>query len=194
MIVHVLGPSGSGKTIAAMRMMARYSKHESMFVPSVSNPDGVGVYCRADGKKPLALIGRYSGQTCGGLDTLRRNFALAEDLAGYLHDEGYNVLSEGFITHKQTGWLESLAESRPVSVLRLTVTLEEAVTGVAVRRAKRIGEIREGSREYCEYQIRSCDRTVEKLSATNKMLTVESVTRKTIERRLLELLEIGEGT
>lgn len=160
-----------------------------MHVASVNNPEGVGVYCYALNRTPLALIGRYSGQTCGGLDTLRRNFELAKDLASYLYDEGYNVLSEGFITEKQTSWLEELAISRPVCVLGLRVTLEEAVTGVAVRRAKRIGDFKEGSREYCDYQIRSVERTMKKLELCDKMLKVEWVTRKTIEPRLLELLD-----
>lgn len=190
MIVHVFGPSGSGKTVAAMRIMARYDEHSAMHVESVKNPEGVGVYCYAEGLKPLAMIGRYSGQTCGGLDTLRRNFDLARDLCEHLHDEGFNVLSEGFITEKQIGWLESLATSRPVSLLCLTVSLEEAVTGVAVRRAKRIGEIREGSREYCEYQIRSCERTMKKLENSDTPMSIERVTRSTVEGRLLELLEI----
>jgi hypothetical protein len=187
-IVHVNGPGGSGKTIAAMRMMARFDRHENMHVASVSNPDGVGVYCKKDGLKSLAMIGRY-GSTCGGLDTLRRNFVLAQDLAEYLHDEGYNVLSEGFITEKQTHWLESLAESRPVALLCMRITLEEAVMGVAARRAKRIGDLKEGSRSYCDYQIRSCERTMKKLEGS-KLLTMEWVTRSTVEKRLLELLEI----
>lgn len=163
-----------------------------MHVPSINNPEGVGVYCYALNRTPLALIGRYSGQTCGGLDTLRRNFALAHDMCDYLHGEGYHVLSEGFITEKQTWWLEQLGGSfeAQVYVLGLRVTLEEAVTGVAVRRAKRIGDFKEGSREYCDYQIRSCERTMKKLELCDK-LKAEWVTRQTIEPRLLELLGIS---
>lgn len=189
MIVHVVGPSGSGKTVAAMRIMARFDKHQAMHVESVNNPEGVGVYCYGQ-RTPLAMIGRYSGQTCGGLDTLRRNFQLVQDMCEFLHDEGYNVLSEGFITDKQTHWLEALAASRPVVVLGLRVTLEEAVTGVAVRRAKRIGDFKEGSREYCDYQIRSVERTMKKLELSDKLLKAEWVTRQTIEKRLLDLLGI----
>lgn len=190
MIVHLTGPSGSGKSVAAMKIMARYDGYANMYVASVKNPNGVGVYCTGEGQRPLALIGRYSGHTCGGLDTLRRNFGLAHDLCEHLHDEGYSVLSEGFITDKQTFWLERLAVSRPVVVLCLRVSLDEAVTGVAARRAKRIGEMREGSREYCEYQIRSCERTMRKLESSQTLLKVEWTSRATIDKRLTELLGV----
>ena len=187
MIVHILGPSGSGKTVAAMRLMARYDSHKNMHVASINNPDGVGVYCHKDGVKPLALIGRY-GSTCGGLDTLRRNFQLALNLCQFLDEDGYNVLSEGFITEKQLGWLEELTSQTEVHLLCLKVTLEEAVQGVAVRRAKRIGDFKEGSREYCDYQIRSCERTMSKLS--DSKIHAEWVTRQNIEARLLTILEV----
>lgn len=173
-----------------MRIMARYDQHERMHVASVSNPDGVGMYCRKEGLKPLALIGRY-GSTCGGMDTLRRNFDLVYELCEYLHDDGYNVLCEGHITAKQTWWLEKLAESRgPVVLLRLHVSLEEAMNGVAVRRAKRIGDIVPGSEKYARYQFRSNDAVVSKLAPGP--VDVRGVTRQTIEKTLLQLLEIPE--
>lgn len=167
--------------------MARFETHESMYVESVSNPDGVGVYCRRKNVHPLALIGRY-GKACGGLDTLRRNFQLAYDLCVYLCDEGFNILSEGYITESQRWWLEQLAEHHPVHLLCMRVTLEEAIMGIAQRRAARIGDIRPGSREYCEYQLRANERFMRNLVGTK--IQGEWVNRQTVEPRLLKLLEV----
>jgi hypothetical protein len=170
--------------------MARFDSTAKMHVESVRNPEGVGVYCYSDKFPPLAMIGRYSASmSCGGLDTLRRNFDLARDLCSHLHGEGYGVLCEGFITEKQTGWLEELASLTIVKVLCVRSTLEECVDGVRKRRA-RVGEVKDPSAEYIDYQIRSCERTMRKLELGDCVVNPEWVERDALEQRLLNLFGI----
>lgn len=168
-MLHLLGPSGSGKSTAMREVMRQLI--EDMRAKS-------GTIYSYNGLK-IVVLGNYK-HTCGGLDTLKRNWEFARSLVDSAFASGALVLSEGYLGTKDTIWFKDL----PVTVLCLQVTEEEALMGIAQRRFHRLGVLKPGDARYYRSQVSVNKKIVESFGAQG-----EFVTRRNVVERIMQWIK-----
>lgn len=162
MILNVRGTSGSGKTTLAREIMQVYGGTRLNFKePGRRRP--LGYLLRAEGHKPLAVIGSYES-SCGGCDTINcydRVFALARES----HGQGCDVLMEGLLLSEETQRTIRLHQDGiPLVVVHMQVDIEQCIVDVKARRLAQ-GNERPLNEENTRRRVGVIERAVSKLAA-----------------------------
>ena len=185
MIVNVRGTSGSGKSTLAREVMTMYGGTRLHFKePGRRRP--LGYVLRAEGHRPLAVIGSYES-ACGGCDTINcydRCFALARES----HGTGCDVLMEGLLLSEETQrTIKVHQDGIPIVVVHLTVDIEQCITDVKARREAQ-GNLRPLNEENTRRRVAVIERAVAKLEAAG--LTVFKGSREYCAGVVQEVLKL----
>jgi ABC-type dipeptide/oligopeptide/nickel transport system ATPase component len=131
-IISVRGASGSGKSHLAREIMALYKTGRAVSVPDRRQPLFY-IFERADGGRPLGVIGHYEIAN-GGVDTLTnldQAYAIAR---GIERDGEVDVLMEGkCMSDGAPHVLSMMQEGRDVRVAHIVIPIEQCVASVRER-------------------------------------------------------------
>ncbi len=142
-IVNPRGSGGSGKTALVRRILADYGRGSGKSMDPIARagrarPIGYRLRHPLRGR-PLAVLGYYGAETCGGCDTIPARdggldavFRLADGLAAGGHDVLLEGLSLSF-EHRRTA---ELARRHPLHVLLLDTPVEECACNLLARQRR----------------------------------------------------------
>lgn len=129
MIINIVGTSGSGKSTAVRALMAD-RPCQPIHVEGRATPIAYKV-----GDNTI-VIGAYSpGVGTGGCDTIK-DVVKVYDLILLYHQQGFHVIYEGLFVMNHTRGVALQRETKAVTVLQLTTTLDECKAGVLARRSE----------------------------------------------------------
>jgi predicted kinase len=147
-IVNPRGTSGSGKTELARRILADYGWSSGGGMEPIRRAGRarpIGFQLRHPlGGRPLAVLGYYGAETCGGCDTIpARDGGLDAvfRLADWLATTGHDVLLEGLFLSAEYRRTAELARRHPLHVLRLDTPVERCARNLLARQ-RRSGALR----------------------------------------------------